>query len=124
MVILASILTSCVPTTSPPVSTKNPPIYPGAGNTQHKWVLESDVLEYDVQASPNDVFAFYKEELVKDGWVRPISQPTSGGVAFEWRQAGPNGPTHLAYRLTVVATEAPEGKTHVEVTYYQFDPLK
>jgi hypothetical protein len=120
-----------VGTTPIPQSALNPPLYPGAEqvkvtdqqNAQNAKAYFSKQIEYQVNVQPEEVQAFYAQLLLKDGWYRPIAsdQPPTG-VAFEWHQAGINGPTDTAFRETILTEAIDTKSTKVQLTVVRFDP--
>src|SRR5688500_12132585 len=102
--------------TDPPPSAFNPPIYPNAqqvataedvGVSSQESVVNT--VSFETADSPDAVLQYYSEELAKDGWFKPLRIPAGTGREplypeneFEWHQAGINGPTPLAYSLTIV----------------------
>jgi hypothetical protein len=119
-------IVACSSVTEPPPSTRNVPVYPDALELTRSSVSEgTNFITFKTPDSPEDVYAFYEETLSKDGWARPIDQYQPDiGVAYEWRQASINGPTHLAYKLEIVATKTTTSMTDVEIVIMSFDPLK
>src|SRR5438876_23859 len=112
VITLCICLSSCSTVTQPPASTQKPPIYPNAQQVETSVLLQTtELIRFQTSDKPDSVYKFYEETLLRDGWLRPISQPTSGGIAFDWRQSSVDGPTHLAYRLTVVAVTTPTEQT-------------
>jgi hypothetical protein len=130
-VLLVVSLLAITHVTPIPDSAINPPLYPGAEevnvtdqqNPHDSKAYYSKEIDYTVAARPEDVEAFYQEALLKDGWYRPIaSDQLSTGIAFEWHQAGIDGPTDTAFRETIITEAVDTKSTKVRVTVVRFDP--
>jgi len=88
-------------------------------------VAQGIIFRFRTNASPDEVYKFYKDTLLNEGWFQPIDQPTSGAITFEWGRASVNeGTTKSAYSLTVFASANSTGPTIVETNFKEFDPLK
>jgi hypothetical protein len=114
--------------THPPASVDRPPLLPDAKNVDEAGSIEvgAKAVSYETTAPPNTVYQFYEEALVKDGWggTGYFSKPqlTSGGMTFEWHQAGINGCETLGYTLQVIASETTSAATHVQLRLTEFNP--
>jgi hypothetical protein len=98
-----------------PISALRPVLYPDAKdvNVEESNSHESKVVTYRTPAKPNQVYAFYRDVLSREGWKYPYL--SNDGLYVQWCQAGFDGPTGLGYRLRVVARVADAGLTNVEV---------
>jgi hypothetical protein len=81
-------------------------------------------ITFLTSGTPADVIRFYRDTLVKDGWVNPLVGNSYPANIFEWHQGGPDGPTDLAYRLTIHATSRGTGETSVEIELLKYDPIR
>jgi hypothetical protein len=111
--------------TPPPPSTAEPPVYPNAEQVSNSRSGHGYVhLGFVTSDKPEEVTTFYKEMLRTDGWVNPLRGGTYPPDTFEWRQAGPNGPTDIAFELTLSFTEEQPDKTRVDVVITPFNPIE
>src|SRR5207253_6395807 len=118
--------------TSPPPSALNPPVYPNSRQvTAEERGDGHKVIAFQTKDNFDVVLAFYASALRQDGWVNPLvctprasrncSYPRD---VFAWNQGGPDGPTHLAYRLKVSAMSTDTKMTNVLVELVKYDPLE
>jgi hypothetical protein len=82
-------------TATPPDSTKNIPIYPGANTvisntTEIGEVRPAQSISFQTSDSKEIVMAFYNDGLLKDGWtVSYRSTPGPSGMRFYWNEGCP-----------------------------------
>jgi hypothetical protein len=109
----------------PPPSAINPPIYPKA---EHVEVIDkgnrTKLITFETAATWEEVEAFYNKILTSERWVNPFMDQTYPENVFEWHQSGPDGPTHLAYRLVFNYGSGSDGALHVSLEVIRFDPLQ
>ncbi len=109
----------------PPHSALDPPIYPNA--QQVKVVNKGDgskTITFQTPDKPEAVLAFYVTVLRKDRWVHPLMGNDYPDNIFEWDQSGPDGPTDLAYRLTVLSKATDDRRTDVEIDLLRYNPIQ
>jgi hypothetical protein len=107
----------------PPVSASILPVPPDAREVLRLDAGEgSKVVTFKTALRPDDVLVFYRETLNKDGWVNPLIDGDNPPDIFEWSQGGPDGPTGLTYRLTIITTVEPDG-TKVVLNRITFDTI-
>jgi hypothetical protein len=123
-------------TSRPPSSVESMPVYPGAQTVSLQRAQESpptdvpwnevlvQVLKFKTPDAQNEVLAYYESYLIEDGWSRSTPALESGpGNLFEWSQAGLNGPTGLAYRITIDYVAQDDGTAKVTVTQVRYNPF-
>jgi hypothetical protein len=114
--------------TQPPASVEHTPLMPDAQNVsvQQTSNPEGKVITYQTSTAPADVYTFYEDLLVKDGWGGKgyFSKPqlTTGGMIFEWDETGPNGCEELGYTLHVAAEQTDQGTTSVRLELAKINP--
>lgn len=108
--------------TKVPDSALNPPVYPNAQQVRIE-DKENDLKVISFQTDkPEGVLKFYDDVLLKDRWVHPLQDNGYPKNVFQWRQAGPDGPTDTAYKLMVNFTRIDSKQTRVEITILRYDP--
>src|SRR5437870_4375848 len=98
------LLTACTRNGSatPPASTQNPPLYPGARHVFTETVeglkyIPATRISFEVDADNDAIVAFYENALAKDGW-QPRTQQTPNELHFSWLEGCPN------YGLDIITT--------------------
>lgn len=106
-----------------PSSAVTPPIYPNAQQVKVQDLGNgSKDITFVTSAKPEDVLSSYKNSLRKDGWFNPLEVDHYPANVFEWHQAGPDGPTDTAFRLTLTTKPAVGGGILVELYLLEYDP--
>jgi hypothetical protein len=113
--------------TKPPASTSVLPVPADARDVERTKFDEGQDVSFKTDASEESVLRFYHDTLSKDYWVNPLQgndhPPDYPPNIFEWHQAGPDGPTDLAYRLTITISTEPDG-TKVLLHLEKFNPIQ
>jgi hypothetical protein len=112
-----------------PSSVDTLPVYPGAQTVSLQRTQKSpptdvpwdevlvQVLTFETADAQEEVLAYYESFLTEDGWSRMTP------AWFEWSQAGLNGPTGLAYRITIDYAPQADGAAKVTVTQVRYNPF-
>jgi hypothetical protein len=106
--------------TKPKPNLQNPPIYHNAEalGTEETSSLgrPAQVISFTASSLPEEVIAFYRTELPKNGWELSNSQPPDG-LDFFWT----NHCLDASYTLSVTAKSRGANKTQVELVTSTYD---
>src|SRR4051794_18246177 len=116
---------SLIPAPTPPSSTQYPPIYPGAQQVQTQILstyagpYNDKHISFQTTDRPEDVLAFYRTTLSKDGWQPPPVSAPSNTLFMGWV----DGSANPAFRLEIVMKSTTNGVIQVELTLNVEPPL-
>jgi len=81
------------------------------------------IITYQTTSEPAEVYRFYEDSLVKDGWggqgFNATPQVVGDNITFEWDQLGLDGCEPLGYTLLLTAAKAGPAVTNVRIEITQ-----